>query len=176
MPQAERRGRVAILSKTCAHWIMTDLAIWMAGYVSVPIYPTLTAASVRQILEHSEARACFLGKLDDWPSMKSGIPEAVHCIRYPIAPEEPWPQWHDILAKTAPVKGNPVRAADELATIIYTSGTTGMPKGVMHSFANIAWAASSCSRARSAGRPAGGVRCASARACLPSRATPRASS
>ncbi|HLO93265.1 MAG TPA: AMP-binding protein, partial [Burkholderiaceae bacterium] len=28
----------------------------------------------------------------------------------------------------------------ELATLIYTSGTTGMPKGVMHSFGNFAWA------------------------------------
>jgi long-chain acyl-CoA synthetase len=33
-----------------------------------------------------------------------------------------------------------VREADELATLIYTSGTTGMPKGVMHNFANFAWA------------------------------------
>jgi long-chain acyl-CoA synthetase len=36
--------------------------------------------------------------------------------------------------------GEVVRGADELATLIYTSGTTGMPKGVMHSFGNFAWA------------------------------------
>jgi long-chain acyl-CoA synthetase len=41
---------VAILSKNCAWWMMTDLAIWMAGYVSVPLYPTLAADTVRQIL------------------------------------------------------------------------------------------------------------------------------
>jgi long-subunit acyl-CoA synthetase (AMP-forming) len=40
---------------------------------------------------------------------------------------------------TAPLKGNPVRPADELCTIIYTSGTTGMPKGVMHTFGTFAW-------------------------------------
>ena len=39
-----------------------------------------------------------------------------------------------------PLAGQPVRAADELATLIYTSGTTGLPKGVMHSFGNFAWA------------------------------------
>jgi long-chain acyl-CoA synthetase len=33
-----------------------------------------------------------------------------------------------------------VRDTDDLATLIYTSGTTGMPKGVMHSFGNFAWA------------------------------------
>ena len=33
--------KIGILSKNCAWWIMSDLAIWMAGYVSVPLYPTL---------------------------------------------------------------------------------------------------------------------------------------
>lgn len=145
-------SRVAILSKNCAWWLISDLAIWMAGYVSVPLYPTLAAGSVRQILEHSEAKACFIGKLDEWPTMKPGIPPGVECIRFPLAPEEPYPQWHDVLSRTAPLQGNPVRNADDLATIIYTSGTTGMPKGVMHNFSNIGWAAESL-RQRFGGSP-----------------------
>jgi long-subunit acyl-CoA synthetase (AMP-forming) len=32
-------SRIAILSKNCAWWFMVDLAIWMAGHVSVPVYP-----------------------------------------------------------------------------------------------------------------------------------------
>src|SRR5215471_4104192 len=47
----EPGSRIAILSKNCAWWIMADLAIWMAGHVSVPVYPSLKAQSVRQILE-----------------------------------------------------------------------------------------------------------------------------
>src|SRR5688572_12294071 len=47
-------SNIAILSKNCAHWILSDLAIWLAGHVSVPLYPTLTADSIRQILEHCE--------------------------------------------------------------------------------------------------------------------------
>ncbi|MDB6145698.1 MAG: putative Acyl-CoA synthetase, partial [Pseudomonas sp.] len=44
---------IAIISKNCAHWIIADLAIWMAGHISVPLYPNLTAESVAQVLEHS---------------------------------------------------------------------------------------------------------------------------
>jgi long-chain acyl-CoA synthetase len=43
----EPGSRVGILSKNCAWWIMSDLAIWMAGHVSVPIYPSLRAQSIR---------------------------------------------------------------------------------------------------------------------------------
>ena len=138
--------RIGILSKNCAWWIMSDLAIWMAGYVSVPLYPTLTAESVRQVLEHSEAKACFIGKLDEWPQMKPGVPDAVHCISYPASPKNDYATWDDIVSKTAPIEGHPTRAADELATIIYTSGTTGMPKGVMHSFNTFAVAASTVAK------------------------------
>src|SRR5574339_96064 len=50
-------SHIAILSKNCAHWLMADLAIMMAGCVSIPIYPTLTASSIQPILEHSDAKA-----------------------------------------------------------------------------------------------------------------------
>ena len=36
-------SRIAILSKNSAHWLLADFAIWMAGHVSVPLYPTLAA-------------------------------------------------------------------------------------------------------------------------------------
>ena len=56
---------IALMAKNCAWWIMADLAIWMSGHVSVPIYPSLAGTSVRKILEHSNARACIVGRLDD---------------------------------------------------------------------------------------------------------------
>ena len=122
---------VALVSKNCAHWIMADLAIWMAGAVSVPLYPTLTADSVRQIMEHSESKYLFVGKLDDWPSMEAGVPEGVQCISFPLSPKNDFPTWNDIITTHDPMTESPSRSHNELATIIYTSGTTGMPKGVM---------------------------------------------
>jgi long-chain acyl-CoA synthetase len=142
----EPGARIAILSKNTAHWLMSDFAIWLAGYVSVPLYPTLAAGTVRQILEHSEARLLIVGKLDGWEGMKPGIPAALPCIAHPLAPDDAkksYPAWDDIIAKTAPLKGNPVRDGDELSTIMYTSGTTGAPKGVMHSFNTFAWSVQS---------------------------------
>jgi long-chain acyl-CoA synthetase len=136
-------SKVAILSKNCAWWMMSDLAIWMAGYVSVPLYPTLAPDTVRQILEHSEAKACFVGKLDGWEGMKPGVPAGLPCISYPLSPPDAlkaYEGWDAICARCQPLQGQPVRDADDLATLIYTSGTTGMPKGVMHSFGNFAWA------------------------------------
>jgi len=127
--------RVAILSKNCAWWILADMAIWMAGHVSVPIYPSLKAQTIRQILEHSEAKACFIGATDESEAAILGIPSDVASIRFPTEPTGDYTDWDALVASSSPLEGSPVRAAGDLATIIYTSGTTGLPKGVMHSFA-----------------------------------------
>jgi long-chain acyl-CoA synthetase len=134
--------RVALISKNTAHWMFTDFAIWMAGAVSVPLYPTLAAGTIRQILEHSGAKLLFVGKLDGWEGMRPGIPEGLACISHPLSPDDAkkrYPAWDDLVSKVQPLAGEPVRPADELSTIMYTSGTTGAPKGVMHSFGTFAW-------------------------------------
>ena len=131
----EPGSRVAILSRNCAWWIMADLAIWMAGHVSVPIYPSLNCRTARYILEHSEAKGCFLGATDEKEMAACGLPSDVLCIGFPTAPAAGHPVWDKVVAATPPLSESPERASDDLATIIYTSGTTGTPKGVMHRFA-----------------------------------------
>ena len=104
-------SRIAILSKNCAHWLMSDWAIWMAGYVSVPLYPTLAAGTIRQILEHSESKVIFVGKLDNFAEMDPGIPEGLPRIALPLSPKLDCDKWSDIVAKTEPLEGEPTRAA-----------------------------------------------------------------
>ena len=135
-------SRIAIISKNCAHWIVADLGIWMAGYVSVPFYPNLTAGSMRQVLEHSEAALAFVGKLDDWASMAPGLPAGMPTVSLPLHPHGDFDYRWDDLQRSAPIQDDPKPAANQLATIIYTSGTTGTPKGVMHNFSNLGFAAS----------------------------------
>ena len=130
--------RVAILSKNCAWWMLADLAVWMSGHVTVPVYPSLRPQSVRHIIEHSESKACFFGPVDDPEMPRLGIPSGVHRISFPTAADTGHYRWEDLVRAVEPLAGHPTRPAHELATIIYTSGTTGVPKGVMHSFRALA--------------------------------------
>ncbi len=129
---------IAVLTKNTAHFFLADLAIWMAGHVSVALYPTATASTIQQILTHAEARLVFVGKLDAWPAQAPGVPAGLPMIVLPLGPTLDAPGWDEIVAKTAPLGGDIVRAPDELATLIYTSGSTGEPKGVMLTFGAMA--------------------------------------
>ena len=107
----EKGSRIGIVSKNCAHFILSELAIWMAGYVSVAIYPTVNAKTIRYIMEHSESKLLFVGKLDTWDELKQGVPSGIPCISYPLSPKNDFPMWDDIIAKTEPIEGNPTRVA-----------------------------------------------------------------
>lgn len=138
----EPGDRVAILSKNCAEWFMADVAIMMAGYVSVPLYPNQNAEITRYILDHSAAKVIFTGKLDDWKALEEGIPEGVVRVSLPYPGMKADHAWEDLIKANEPMQGHPHRNLDDIATIVYTSGTTGNPKGVVHTFRSIAFAAS----------------------------------
>ncbi|AOW12197.1 AMP-binding acetyl-CoA synthetase [Hydrogenophaga crassostreae] len=127
-------SKIAILSKNCAHFIMAELAIWMAGHTTVAIFPTETADTVRYVLEHSEASLLFVGKLDTWAQQTPGVPAGLPCVAFPLAPKTSFQTWDSIINRTEPMAGQTRRQPDDLAMLMYTSGSTGTPKGVMHSF------------------------------------------
>ncbi len=142
------RSNIAILSKNCAHWIMADLAIWMAGHVSVPLYPNLTSASIKQILDHSDSKAIFVGKLDDYKSQKPGIPDSIQKISFPLYGVDESLRWDDLVeANAKPHASSPAWNDHEVVTIMYTSGTTGVPKGVMFTFPQMMWTAETAAKA-----------------------------
>lgn len=125
-------SKVAILSKNCAHWVMADLAIMMTGCISVPLYATITAHVINQILEHSEAKMIIIGKLDDYSPQRQGIPDSVLKLgmtTYGIDEDQSWENW---VGQNSPLQQSYTWKSDDLLTIMYTSGTTGKPKGVMH--------------------------------------------
>ena len=130
----EPGSKIAMVSKNCAHFMMAELAIWMAGYVTVALYPTVNADTAKYVLSHSDAKLLFVGKLDTWEEILPGVPEDMPRIAFPLAPSNDYAQWDEIVTSTDPMTENPQPDRDALAMIIYTSGSTGVPKGVMHSF------------------------------------------
>jgi long-chain acyl-CoA synthetase len=123
------KSQIAICSKNCGWWILADLGVWMSGHVSVPVYPTLTADTTKYILEHSEAKLVFIGKLDEkpWAEMKKGIPEGLPTISFPLCPKDHGAAttWEAAVGAASPIGTPAKRVPDEMATIIYTSGSTG---------------------------------------------------
>jgi long-subunit acyl-CoA synthetase (AMP-forming) len=94
-------ARVAILSKNCAHFIMAELAIWMAGGTTVAIFPTESGETIRYVLDHSEASFLFVGKLDTWPLQAPFVPSTLPCISFPLAPDNNFPQWDVLVAQNS---------------------------------------------------------------------------
>lgn len=137
----EAGSHIAILSKNCAHSFMAELAIWMAGCATVAIFPTEEPDTIRFVLEHSESKLIFVGKLDNWEHQAEGVPATLPRIAFPLAPEHAGASWDAAVAAQAPLAGKVARGGDELAMLVYTSGSTGQPKGVMHCFANVTRAA-----------------------------------
>lgn len=133
--------KVGILSKNCYHWIIADIAIMMGGFVSVPFYPTLNADQLDEVIQLSDIKLLFVGKLDDWPAMRSGVPADMPLIRFPFYADnskiEEGLDWAELLDKYEPISDNPCPDLEDLWTILFTSGTTGTPKGVMLKYSTL---------------------------------------
>lgn len=137
------KAHVAIVSKNCREWVITDLAIIMAGYVSVPLYSTLNAEQLKEVLELGDVDAIFLGKLDIpvWDNMKAGVPKDMPAIKFPHyddnATIDIGLDWDELLAKHEPIVDPPIPKLEDTWTIVFTSGTTGTPKGVVLTFGTL---------------------------------------
>ena len=126
--------KVAILAKNSAEWVLADLSIAMAGLVSVPIYPTASADTVAYIVGHSEAKAIFVGKLDEPDAIAKAVPEALPTIAFPYPTFDCTYDWQGLLDRAEPIAEMHTPALEDVMTILYTSGSTGKPKGVVISY------------------------------------------
>lgn len=145
--------RVAIFGDNSAEWLVTDMAIQMAGAIVVPRGSDSTPQELEFILNHAEAEICFVEHLRLFKKIggvlkKRGIkvyvmdplfpektaadenltvlPKLLHDL--PLATDAELSELDALRKKILP---------GDLFTIIYTSGTTGEPKGVMLSHANM---------------------------------------
>jgi len=145
----EKGDRVAILGENRWEWAVADFASLAIGAVDVPIYPTLTADQIGDLLSDSGARVAVVSSRQQYDKVaavrgKTAIERIVLMDDEGVADAV----LMSSMLKDADSSGSdrdPAfdRAAydigpNDLATLIYTSGTTGEPKGVMLTHGNIA--------------------------------------
>ncbi len=138
--------KIAVISMSNrTEWNIMDIGILQLGAQNVPIYPTISEEDYAYVLNHSEAKYCFVSCSEVYAkvkAVKTKIPSLIEIYSFDEVNE--CKNWNEVLElgkddsnqdEVEQLKAN-VKTED-LATIIYTSGTTGKPKGVMLSHKNL---------------------------------------
>ena len=145
------QDKVGIFSNNMPQWTIADIGALQARIVTVPIYPTNTAAQSAYIVENADVKVLFVGEQAQFdaaleittlcPQLEL-IVAMSDDIELGDAPNAM--SWKGFIASGSQAHQAELDArlsqanADDLLTLIYTSGTTGQPKGVMLDYANIA--------------------------------------
>ncbi len=139
--------RVALTGLNSTRYLAVDIAIGLAGAISVPLYYTTPPSDINDVLKASGAKLFFIGM----PSLLFRIKElaadvpAVSICRIPPQKDAQVISWEEFLSRgrdnTVSIKA-PVGFGD-IATLRYSSGTTGKPKGAIFRHDNLRYMAES---------------------------------
>ncbi len=138
---------IATVTNNRPEWNFVDMGMSQAGLVHLPIYPTISIADYRYILNHAKPKLVIVSDITLYNKIKPLVKEIepIDDI-YTFNLIEGAGNWTDIieLGKSQEkkyeeklIKLKESIHPEDLATIIYTSGTTGNPKGVMLSHHNL---------------------------------------
>ena len=139
------QDKVAVISNNRPEWNILDMAITQIGGVMVPIYPTISEADYKIILNNCEAGICIVEGIAVMNKIEAIWPETPTLKKlYTFIDRGKYPYFANLLElgkehpHTEEIEKRKAEV-DEMscATIIYTSGTTGVPKGVMLSHHNL---------------------------------------
>lgn len=134
----KENAHIGLISKNCREWIIADIAIMMAGYVSVPFFPSLKGEELNFLLDFGDVDLLFVGKIETWDQIENHIPKDLPLIRFPhyqgCTEVNKGEEWFDFINRHQPIEEVHVPKLSDLWTIIFTSGTTGNPKGVKLSY------------------------------------------
>ena len=148
----QKGDRVALLSTSRAEWVQADFAIFTAGCVTVPVYPTYPPDLIAYVVNDSEAKTLIvedpaqLAKALQVRDKMPGLEQIVVIAGYD-APQPPrtvmtWQSLrrlgreNEAAHKSTLAERVTTTRPEDLATIVYTSGTTGPPKGVLQTHGN----------------------------------------
>ncbi|MET3860831.1 long-chain acyl-CoA synthetase [Dietzia sp. 2505] len=135
----EPGDRVALMAGTRVEWVLVDLAVWTAGAITVPIYPSSSAGQLEWILADSAAKV-LVAENDEHVVVvgETDVPDTCTRILYldDGALEALEADGEAVEAETLDAAVATVEP-DTPASIIYTSGTTGRPKGCVITHRNL---------------------------------------
>ena len=99
----EKGDRIAILGRNSPEWVISDIAIMMAGMISVPVYATAGTSTLDHILQHSESKILLLGDLDSYKAFEA-ITSSCEVIYWSEQAPKSGEAWHDVVNSSQPIE------------------------------------------------------------------------